>query len=238
MFADPAEGILSINFELWDNAIYFDLYQVACLWNELEPPTSVTSFHLLETDSQSVSATYQDLVRSLQYGVLPYEPHITQEAFLEGKYERAVVSRGDLLELAKKQGMNPLFLFPELRHEIDSVREKEDVAEKPFPTANSRHANLYRIPPIDKRGKPGTKRGPYEEHLWQFLWSYFNIDTEGHLETFEQEPLSDLRKHFKAFCKNERKNCKIPVRSSLESAIKDLRCQIVFHVEKYGNPLA
>lgn len=246
---------MPINYERWDNVLYFELYQVACLWLELEPPTSVASFHLFGSDNQSLATLYQDLVRAIQYSDLSSKPHNTHEAFLEGKYERSVVSRGELLKLAQKQGVRPLFLYPLLRQEHEPVREiakveqtpissshalpltKIDVPENLIPDVSFHWAKLDRIPSLNNRGKPGRKRGPYEKFLWNFLWLYFTEDMDNQSETFQHESIAELSRRFRAHCKNVDNSCKVPGRSSLNKAVTELRREVLFYVEEHGNPL-
>ena len=98
-------------------------------------------------------------------------------------------------------------------------------------------ADNFTPPPIDRRGKRGPKRGTYEDHLWVFLWDYLNKDMSGDPLIFEDEPLAELMRRFESYRKDKKISVEIPERSSLETAIRDLRQQIFLHVEEHGNPL-
>ena len=95
---------MSINFERWDENDYFEIWQAACLWIEIDPPMDLEGYALLKLNNKDVDLSYRGLLSAHNNHDISFSKY---EGFLE-----LTVTRQDLLALAKKRGMKPLFLFP------------------------------------------------------------------------------------------------------------------------------
>ena len=115
-----------VNYGRWDLVDQLTVAQASCLWVDLEP---TISFLHQKSQHPEIVAIEQMLVSEIRAERLPADSSSNALSFI-GDLSQSLVFREGLIDLAKRKGVEPRFLFPDARSlpegsQKSAVRENE-----------------------------------------------------------------------------------------------------------------
>ena len=98
-------------YEVWDHVDMLTVGDSACLWSDEEPEIS---FGYQKMKKPTIGAYEALITGAIRQGVVQVD-HSSNPLHRIGNCEKSVILREELRQLAESKGLNPKFLFPELR---------------------------------------------------------------------------------------------------------------------------
>ncbi len=106
------------DYDAWDLTDDFTVAQASCRWCDVDPDIS---FLVQKSQYPQIAAIEQMFVSEITAGRLPADSTRNARSRI-GNYSESLVSREALIELAKRKGVTPKFLFPAARQPSSEVQ--------------------------------------------------------------------------------------------------------------------